>query len=263
MKVLHIWDQSATASVISKWQKKKGYTTMVIKNKKHDKSNQTGYYGGKIVSNKILIVLSCLYHSAKYDIIHLHDSWFMVLLIKFFMPHKKICMHYHGSMIRNSMKESRRKIWEKYVDVILVSTPDLLKFKYAKSPIYIPNPVDTELFYFSCRKNNGKCIIVLKKNQTRSGTFRLLLRHGINVQLHSVDQVPYEEFPDVLKNFEYCCDIPMANGTIIKANSVVGLQAMSMGLKTIQWDFKIKNELPSIHNPEYTVDLLEKIYLDL
>ena len=259
-KVFHVWDQAATASVIAKWQKKKGYDVLVIKNKKHDKLNQTGYYGGKIINNKIIFVLTCLFQARKFDIIHLHDAWFMVHLLKIFLPKKKIIMHYHGTMVRKGMKEWRRKYWERYVDKILVSTTDLLDIKYSKDPIFIPNPVDTELFYSTCRKNNGKCLIVLKKDQSISKTEAILLDHGINVELQSTDPVAYEKFPKILKDYEYYCDIPIINGTIIKANSVVGLQAMSMGLKTIQHDFTIRNELPPNHRPEYVVDLLEEIY---
>ena len=263
IKILHVWDQAGTASVIAKWQRKIGHDSVVIKNAKHDKLHQTSYYGGIIIQNKIKFVLKCITLSKKYDIIHLHDAWFLPVILKTLYPRKKIVMHYHGSMIRDSMKETRRKVWERFVDIILVSTPDLLDFKYRLQPYYIPNPVDTDLFKSRSIPLNGRALISLKKDQPRDPIKSSL---GIEVILDTIskeEQVDYERFPDRLSQYEYYIDFPQVKNKLIHANSVCGLQAMSMGLKVISWDHSVKNTLPEIHRPENVVRELEKIYATL
>jgi hypothetical protein len=68
----------------------------------------------------------------------------MVKLIKKLFPWKRVIIHYHGSAIRG-MWAQRKKDWES-ADVVLVSTQELLKGAPEKA-IYLPNPVDTDLFY--------------------------------------------------------------------------------------------------------------------
>lgn len=262
MKILHVWDQAATASVIAKWQKRIGHETMVIKNKKHDELHMTGYYGGKIVSNKYLFVINAVLLSNKFDIIHLHDAWFMVVPLKLLYPKKKIIMHYHGSMVREELqgKKSRLK-WEKLVDQIIVATPDLLEYEYSKQPYYIPNPVDTELFKKYGNVENNTALISLKKNQSSSRTLMELIKNGFNVKLETLPQkVEYKFFPSRLVHYEYYADLPIINGKMIHANSICGLQAMSMGLKVISWDYSVTDKLPEYHKPENVVNEIEKIY---
>lgn len=259
-KILHVWDQAGTASVIAKWQRKIGHDSIVIKNAKHDKLHQTSYYGGIIITSKIKFVLKCIIIAKHYDIIHLHDAWFLPVFLKILYPTKKIVMHYHGSMIRNAMKETRRKIWEKFVDVIIVATPDLLEFKYRKQPYYIPNPIDTNLFKPKNIPNNNKALISLKKDQPRD---EILSSLDMDITLDTIskeEQVDYEKFPQKLSEYEYYIDFPQIKNKLIHANSVCGLQAMSMGLKVVSWDHSIKTKLPDIHRPENVVNELEKIY---
>lgn len=263
MKILHIWDQAGTASVIAKWQRRIGHQSIVIKNSKHDKNKVTEYYGGILVSSKIIFILKSVILSRKYDVIHLHDAWFMPVVLKLLYPKKRIIMHYHGTMIRMGTKETRRKIWERFVDVILVATHDLLEFKYAKQPVYVPNPVDIELFQFIKHVQNRKALIVPKKDQSIEDTMSLLSLHGYDVQLESLPKdkwVLYKDFPNMLAEYEFYVDIPIINGKIIMVHSTTGLQALSMGIKTISPDFTMSNFLPENHRPENVVKLLDEIY---
>ena len=263
MKILHVWDQASTASVIAKWQRKIGHQTAVIKNSKHDKLKDTSYYGGFIPKNKYLFVLQAIKMAKKFDIIHLHDAWFMVVPLKILYPKKKIIMHYHGSMVRDELKgKSMRLKWEKLVDSIIVATPDLIELEYSKQPYYIPNPVDTELF---CTQNiianEDYGLILLKKNQSLSRTRQELHKRHPDIDLFTLNEkVEYSEFPNILAHYSYYVDLPIINGKLIHANSVTGLQAMSMGLKVISWDYSITNSLPDYHRPENVVREIDKIY---
>jgi len=264
-RILHVWDQASTASVIAKWQRKVfNHSTAVIKNAKHDKLKSTAYYGGFIVRSKPMFVIKAVLLSRKFDIIHLHDAWFMVVPLKILYPKKKIIMHYHGSMVRDELKGKNMRLkWERLVDAIIVATPDLLDHDYSKHPYYIPNPVDMELFMQKTRPENNRALISLKKNQSSSRTLASLLNNNISVRLEPLkkeEQIDYEQFPGKLAQYEYYADLPIVNGKMIKANSVCGLQAMSMGLKVISWDYTISDSLPDYHRPENVVKEIEKIY---
>jgi len=265
MRILHIWDQASTASVIAKYQRKLGHETLVIKNAKHDKMKDTSYYGGKIISNKYLFVIKSIITARNYDIIHLHDAWFMVIFLKTLYPKKKIIMHYHGSMVRAELKgKSFRLKNEKFVDHIIVATPDLLEHDYSKQPHYIPNPVDVELFKpLSTTLRNNTGMIVLKKNQSYSKTLKALQKRGFDIKLETISQnekVEYKLFPTRLVMYEYYVDLPFVNGELIHANSITGLQAMSMGIKTISWDYSVSNSLPNYHHPESVVKEIQRLY---
>lgn len=265
MKILHIWDQASTASVIAKWQRKIGHGTAVIKNAKHDKLKETSYYNGFIVKNKYLFVIKSIILAKKFDVIHLHDAWFMVVPLRILYPKKIIIMHYHGTMVRAELKGKKFRLKnEKFVDGIIVATPDLLDHDYSKQPYYIPNPVDVELFKPIRTLTNGKALISLKKNQSSSRTLMELQKHGFNVVLETLpDELKtiYSNFPTRLMMYEYYADLPFINGVMIKANSATGLQAMSMGLKVISWDYSVRNSLPDYHHPEHVVKEIEKIYV--
>ena len=73
----------------------------------------------------------------------------------------------------------------------------------------------------------------------------------------------YKDFPEKLAQYEYYADIPIIDDMIIPANSMCGLQAMAMGIKTIQHDFTISDRLPEQHYPENVVKQLDKIYSSL
>jgi len=262
-KILHVWDQASTASVIAKWQRRLGHSTAVIKNSKHDKNKETEYYGGFIIKSKIMFVLKSIFLARKFDIIHLHDAWFMVIPVKLLYPKKKIIMHYHGSMIRAKMKETRRKIWEKYIDQIIVSTPDLLEFEYSKQPYYIPNPVDTELFKPIIRPHNYRGLISLKDGQTVKRIEMGLENNGFDIEVLTIprkNRVTYEKFHEKLSNFEFYIDHPFIKGKMIRHHSACGLQALALGLKVINWDFDVIVGLPDFHRPENVVKEIEKIY---
>jgi len=266
LRILHVWDQASTASVIAKWQRKIGHETLVIKNQKHDALGSTSYYGGKLIKNKYIFVLKSVLAARNYDVIHLHDAWFMVVPLRLLYPKKRIIMHYHGSIIRQELKEKIRHKNEKLVDVILVSTPDLLEYDYEKQPYYVPNPVDTDLFKPQKRVLNNKCFVSLKKDNDKEQFKKLMANQDVELDMQEnkngyVGSIQYKNFPDKLAQYEYYADIPIQDGKIIKAHSVCGLQSLAMGLKVINYNFQIEAGLPSYHLPENVVQELEKYYV--
>jgi len=115
---------------------------------------------------------------AKGDLYHVHyllqDCY---LALKF--GKCPIVGHAHGSDLRRSLKH---RVWGrivrynlKHCDKVLVSTPDILGIarKYRADAEYLPNPVDTELFYpkpFIAHKGKKRVLIASDSNWSVKGT---------------------------------------------------------------------------------------------
>jgi len=143
VKVLHIWNPAGVASILAKYQSKiLNWKTWVITRKYYDRYNVT-IYGEAIKCRAFTFKIKALIKALSFNIIHIHAFDEFIPLLKRLYPSKKIVLHYHGSDIRGKWKE-RERFWKK-ADSILVSTPDLLE-DAPQHVIYLPNPVDTELF---------------------------------------------------------------------------------------------------------------------
>ena len=259
MDILHIWNQAGVSSVFAKYQRLLGHKATVIQQKKHDPVGISKYYDDVVMQNKVTFLLKCIIESYKHDVLHLHDAWFMVVPLRVLHPKKKIIIHYHGSLVRNNTLGLFRKILERFVDLIFVSTPDLLDYSYIIKPVYIPNPVDTDLFHLEKIHNNNRCFSSLKHKQNTDHLMSMLKSHNINVKLETKSRnefIDYSVFPKKLREFEYYADIPFINGKIHNAHSLCGLQALSMGMKVIDFDFEIKTGLPKEHEPMYATTFL-------
>ena len=263
-KILHVWDIAGVGSIISKYQKKLGYTSRVIKRKSFDKLGITQYYKETLWDTSAkLFVSKAIAEARKYDIIHLHDAWWAIKPIKILYPSKKIILHYHGSFLRETPL-SKRKNFEKKVNAILVSTPDLLDFEFFKNPIYLPNPVDIELFSPRNIPKNNQGVSFLKKGMSHNQLADKLKKNGIEIEFESISSedrnVPYWEMPDFLAKYQFYLDIPIINEKIIPHSTLTGLQALSLGLTVIDYNFQPIETLPEKNRPENVIQQLQEIY---
>ena len=148
MKVLHIWNTAGVASIIAKYMDKiYGTKSWVIMRKRYDKFGITTYgecwnYRAKIFKWR------ALWEARKYDIIHVHAFDEIVPDLKV-LYRKPVVLHYHGSNIRGKWNV-RRKFWSK-ADAILYSTRDLKDEDTPEHAMWLPNPVDIEIFYPRCK----------------------------------------------------------------------------------------------------------------
>jgi len=111
---------------------------------------------------------------AKGDLYHVHYLLQDCYLALKFGKHPVIG-HAHGSDLRRSLKH---KVWGrivrynlKHCDKVLVSTPDILgiTMKYRADAEYLPNPVDTSIFYPKpLKKHNGKRKVLISSNSNWS-----------------------------------------------------------------------------------------------
>ena len=267
-RILHVWDQSGVGCILAKYQRKNGYEADIIKRKGFDSMGIFSFYGGKEI--KAILSLQFFKKVEKYcevyDILHIHDLYELIPRLRKKFPDKKIILHYHGSKLRNTPKEKRSNA-ESMANAVIVSTPDLTKYTNA---IYLPNPVDLEHFSPKTIKHNGRAVCIRTKTESRELISRLLEEHNISLVYDMVNReqkkIPYKDMPTFLGNYEYLIDLKNVNdleGTksyIMPAYSMLGLQALAMGLKVINYNFETKKGLPIQHDPNHIVKDLTKIY---
>jgi hypothetical protein len=260
--ILHIWDQAGVGCILAKYQEQIGHETLVIKRKGFDKFGIFSYYKGKEVKSFLAMQFLRIAEklASNYDIIHIHDLMELVPRIKKKYNGKKVILHYHGSRLRNTSQEEREN-YEKYADLILVSTPDLKDYVDGE---YLPNPVDTKLFSHRDVIHNEKVLSFMTESETPEIIEKLLKKQKINLKYETISRkekpILYEEMPKFLSNYEYLIDLKYFNGAPIPAYSTLGLQALSLGLKVLNHNYEIVEGLPDIHKPENVVQELEKKY---
>ena len=263
MRILHIWDQAGVSCVLAKYQRRLGHEVFVFKKHGFDPFGILPYYGDKARTlKKTKYALKCLFIPEKYDIIHIHDLWQLVPVVRaLWGDKKKIILHYHGTILRRTPKMTRM-VAERIADKVLVSTKDLLQYG---NFTYLPNPVDTELFYKPSQITmNNTASVTIKGEMTVAAVEDVLTKHHVDVKLDptawKAQKVPYGRMPENLVRNQYFIDLFLYKGEVQDAHTLTGLQAMALGIGTFCSDYKIHYALPHEHYPENVVNQLERIY---
>jgi len=192
----------------------------------------------------------------EYDMVHGHYALNRHTITAFRLARKNkipFILHCHGSDLRLLTGTERIELpWHyrtisqhirKRSEKILLSTPDLIEFE--PNGIYIPNPVDLDLFrpmpdmekinrHLICGKLiNGSNILDFIKPEIKYDC----VNNGQNIQwpenVQVLEYVPYEKFPEFLNRYENML------GTFGDLISMARLEAMACGLKTFT-DFEKK-----------------------
>ncbi|MEM4311500.1 MAG: hypothetical protein QXX95_03840 [Nitrososphaerales archaeon] len=259
LKVLHIWNTAGVASIIAKYMDRIYETkSWVIMRKKFDKFGLTSY-GECWDTNAKIFTLRALWKAKNYSLIHVHAFDRIVPLIKFLYPRKPLVLHYHGSDIRGKWN-LRRRYWSK-ADFIIVSAPDMLKGAPSEA-LYLPNPVDTELFYIR-GKPEPKTAFHFSYYADDLAK-KLAEKYGLTLTIHNREEnpIPYKTLSLFLSSYEYYIDVKrdLSNLNLLKEISKTGLEALACGCKVIRWDGSIMEGLPPEHYPEVVVRKLWEIY---
>ena len=264
-KIIHFWDQAGVSCVIAKHQRRLGHKVEVIKRAGFDPFGIIDFYGETTI--KTLLGRGFLKFAIKkakdFDVIHIHDLIKLVPQMRSQFNDKTIILHYHGNFTKDIIPENRKDA-ESCADTVLVSTPDLLKYVDAT---YLENPVDID--HFSSREinQNNQAVSLMTKAETKEAVENQLTSHGYSLNLNAIPRnlkpVPYSSMPEFLEKFEYLVDIKFYQGKVIQAFSLLGLQALSLGLKVINYEYKITQGLPKEHYPENVLKKLMKIYHQL
>ena len=253
MRILHVWNPAGVASIIAKYMDRLyGTKSLVVFRRAYDRFGTT-VYGVLWDCGAKTFVLRVIFLARRFDLVHVHSLDRIVPLLKLIYPRKPVVLHYHGSEIRGRWR-LRRRYWM-WADAILYSTPDLCDSEAPACAVYVPNPVDTELF----RRLDGvrrrrNMALAFNYNLDLDRAMRYARRYGLSVELLGRG-IPYRELPRLLNKYEYYID-----RTSPESLSKTALEALACGLKVIRWDGRVVFGLPLEHRPERVVGMVWRIY---
>lgn len=261
MRILHIWNTAGVGSIIAKYMDKLlGTESLVIHRLAFDPYGVTTY-GELWNCGPKTFVLKALLKARKFDITHIHYFDKIVPYLKSLYSKKPIVLHYHGDDIRRKWS-LRYKYWRN-ADAVLYSTPDLLDDETPTYAIYLPNPVDMELFRPMLNlRSTGSGLYLIKHQEGEDVNWpqRVAERYCLKLHVHDLKTSPiaHSRMPYFLNRFEFYID-----QNYIPSLSKTALEALACGLKVIRWDEEIVEKLPEEHDPAKVVTKLWNIYQKL
>lgn len=274
-KILHVWDVAGVACILSKWQRRIGHDSSVIMRASHDPFGIARYYECTFTphgAKTFYLLAHAKAMSFRPDIIHLHEAFDVIRLWRC-LHRCRMVIHEHGSWTRNTPLRERRHLY-KHVDRILVAMPQMMEYGHPEQPVYVPIPIDTDLFAPRDIQRNNQGLCLMQATQTEQQTLEILAKHGYSdidwrcvvrgnkLVYNGRKNSLYQDMPDTLSRYEYYADVRvMADGSLLRDYSSTALQAMSLGLSVTGGpDFNMHDTLPDIHKPENIVAMLDKEY---
>ena len=172
-------------------------------------------------------------------------------------------------LLRNGYTGSLQGAMQNLADIVLVSTPDLLKF--ANNSCYLPNPVDTELFNerTSILNKDYKYDAITIKTEAIDIQTALNyikdrnLSHNIYILDRTHNPTQYKDMPDLLKKYNTYIDIKFVNGKLLESSSKTALESLACGLEVLNYQLKYTKRLPHQHEAQNVVENLFNIYLSI
>jgi glycosyltransferase involved in cell wall biosynthesis len=258
-RILHVWNTAGVASVIAKFTDRQfGTHSVVMTRKAADRVGLTTF--GKAYSDgPALFFARALLMARSADLVHVHSLDRLVPWVKWLYD-RPVVLHYHGTDIegRWAEKESR---WAK-ADFIAVSTPNLLE-RAPSSAVYVPNPVDTDIFKQSGRSSDPNSAISFRYGMDAEAE---ATARKLGLALTWVDRwsVPHEKMPELLSRFSYYIDMrkPPEHA---EARSVgkAALEALACGCRVVDWAGKVIEGLPAENDPVNVAARWREVYLGL
>jgi len=198
-----------------------------------------------------------------YDIIHVHSIPSLVPELRKRYPEKNIVLHWHGSeLMRVGCLGSG--LYGKQADLVLVATEDLLR--YAPGAVWLPSPVDTDLFSHRDVGDGDSCLYLGERNQWRIaksvfGENYDMPDMEISCFFSDVDPVPYADMPRFLSQYGSYLDIKLdGSGGINTVESLTALQALSLGMRVLGPDGFVLDGLPDMHRAGNVATSLDNLY---
>ena len=278
MRVIHINDCAGVACLLAVGQSNDGHSSMVRALSRYDPYDQIRYYGNATISHgpfgrsaPVTVLhkshksfwLYCLLDVMRADVIHIHDV--PPAAHRFRHWRRKIIYHHHGS---NSRRPFDSRTYERYAAQIILSTPDLQAHQYHGDAVYVPNPVDTELFAPRPIPDSNRGIVIMKPRQTESQTRQIIAEMGwddIEWDIYGRGpgdmRFPYNTMPELLGRYSCYGNVTVNEKGHVDTTtpSTTTLQALSLGLRVYTAD-GILSGLPDQHRPEAACQRVLEIY---
>jgi len=256
LKVLHVWDVANVASTIARYMDKCEGTESEVIVRRAFTPHGFPVYGRIVDGGQTSFWLNVLFEARNYDILHVHDFDRIVPVLRRVYK-KPVVLTYHS--IRMALQwERRRRRWSK-ANVLTVVTENLLR----EPAVLTPNPVDTERFYDRKAHREGTALYLEYGN---AWFYAQDMAERLGLEITSVPRnVPFEEMPALLSNYEYLLDfrISKASPELVNTTSKTALEALACGTKVVTWEGKLLKELPPEHRPEHVARVYYEIYRGL
>ncbi|HEV8405031.1 MAG TPA: hypothetical protein VGQ13_03900 [Nitrososphaera sp.] len=200
----------------------------------------------------------------RFDIIHVHAHDGIIDKLRLLYPRKIIIIHYHGTDIRHRWKDPEKLDVMKRVNGVIVSTRDLLDGA-PPNTVYLPNPVDTDLFYPRGNPAKGKALHFSYNADKQAAEVCEKMNLELVIHDRSKNPVSHNMMPELLSKYEYYVDIKRKcpDDPILEQMSMTGLEALACGSKVVTWKGDIITNLPEEHRPENAANSLWTIYKNL
>ena len=258
-KILHVWNTAGVASVIAKFTDSQyGTRSTVITRRAADRVGLTTY-GTAYPDGAARFFARALWMARSADLVHVHSLDRVVPWLKRLYS-KPVVMHYHGTDVEGRWREKEAR-WKK-AEYIAVSTPNLLEGA-PPNAVYIPNPVDTDLFRPIPGERDPNSAVSFRYGMDAEAE-AVAKRHGLNLVMLERWSVRHDQMPQTLSNFGYYIDMRKPPDRVV-ARSVgkAALEALATGCKVIDWEGKIIEGFPAEHDAKSVVARWDEIYLGL
>jgi glycosyltransferase involved in cell wall biosynthesis len=184
------------------------------------------------------------------DLVHAHYARFPIYAAA--LSGKPFIAHCHGSDLRLGVSKVKEYFLKK-ARKIIVSTPDLLKFR--PDATYLPNPVSWDFYDMGGPKKGA---VYFKHKQDPCLPPSQLKMPYCEIRERDVG---FSDMPKILNGYEYV----VHNHYPVEYNhqpclSKVALEALACGCKVVTWNGEVISNLPTKHRPEQVVDKLLEIY---
>ena len=216
------------------------------------------------------------------DIVHVHGMLSIAKWVRYVYKKIPLVMHFHGPDIREIWHIRMPELEKLNFGAFIVASEDLMRGAPEEGVYYIPNPIDSDLFTRTIEGDNNKALFIsINEDQVpaeeRAKKYaKDVLKMDLDIVYRFKKPIRYVELRDLLQQYAVYIDYKV-DGKIaffgdqemfdkIRESfwcydlSLTALQAMSLGLKAIDYQDNVHTELPKDRTPEYAVDLLMDIY---
>ena len=257
--MLHVWNTAGVASVIAKFTDREfGTESTVITRLAADRVGLTTY-GKAFDEGAMAFFLRSLRMARGADVVHVHSLDRIVPWVKRLLG-KPTVMHYPGTDIEGRWAEKNAR-WRR-ADYLAVSTPNLLAGAPSHA-VYVPNPVDTDLFKPIGTPPPPDSALSFRYGMDAEAE-AAAAKLGLKLAWLERWEVSHVRMPEVLAKHAYYIDMRKPPGRAV-AQSVgrAALEALACGLRVVRWDGEVVSGLPPEHGPESVAARWNEVYSGL
>ncbi len=263
--VLHVGSIAGVPQELSRAQRRMGWKSDVMTFQPHQFDYQVDIYSPTRMPFPLKYaekMRSFLRVVDNYDILHFHWSsvvpfGFDLLLWK--RLGKRIIMHHHGDDIR---RKGEGRLYARFADAILVSTPDLLR--WSPQAQWMPNPIDLRHYkYVGAESHEGRIRILHAPSDRKvKGTdhviraVKSLQDEGYDIELDLIENMNHQEAVEHYRQADIVVD-----QLLVGWYGMLAIECMALGKPVCVY---IRDELKSYLHSSPLIDTSpENLEVDL